>query len=183
MMGTVALESRPLTFTLVGGLTALALMGTAVPISSRAEDLVTSTAIFSSDQGIAPRPVMLSVQIQESPVHVLTQPGESTDPLSAHLVKELRNATGFTWEQLSKLLGVSRRSVHLWAAGGRMAAANEEAVARLLVEVAALPSHDPAGRRVQLLAMLDRARATHASGNGDINRPASTYAGEPGAGA
>lgn len=180
MTQTIAQESRPLSYTLVGGLMTLTLMGTGVPVSYRMDDLVTFTGIVSFQPPSSIEPVTLSAQIYESPsVQVGGRP-EALEPLSTRLIKDLRAATGFTWEQLSKLLGVSRRSLHLWSAGGRMAAANEEAVVRLLQNVDALSTVDPIQRRVELLAILDRARAAQASTSQDINRPAATYTGGTG---
>lgn len=46
-------------------------------------------------------------------------------------VYELRRLTGLSWEQLSSLLGVSRRTLHNWATGGEIAAKNEEKLARV----------------------------------------------------
>ena len=49
----------------------------------------------------------------------------------SELLAQTREASGLTWDQLARYFGVSRRSVHLWAAGGRMSAANEELLAHL----------------------------------------------------
>lgn len=40
-------------------------------------------------------------------------------------VAELRRLSGLTWEQLGHIFGVSRRSVHFWASGKPMSAANQ----------------------------------------------------------
>jgi DNA-binding transcriptional regulator YiaG len=40
------------------------------------------------------------------------------------MIAELRRLTGLTWEQLARLFNVSRRSVHFWASGSKMADAN-----------------------------------------------------------
>ncbi len=47
-------------------------------------------------------------------------------------IMELRRLTGFTWDQLARLLGVVRRSLHFWASGKPLSAANEERLGRLL---------------------------------------------------
>jgi DNA-binding transcriptional regulator YiaG len=39
---------------------------------------------------------------------------------TALAVRRVRARTGLTWEELAKVLGVSRRAVHAWAAGGRL---------------------------------------------------------------
>ncbi|GAB1328387.1 hypothetical protein ACE1SV_27260 [Streptomyces sennicomposti] len=35
-------------------------------------------------------------------------------------VRMLRERSGLSWQQVARLFGVSRRAVHMWAAGGRM---------------------------------------------------------------
>ncbi|WP_419950972.1 helix-turn-helix domain-containing protein [Candidatus Palauibacter sp.] len=47
-------------------------------------------------------------------------------------VSELRRISGLTWEQLAELFGVSRRSVHCWASGKPLNAANHERLMRVL---------------------------------------------------
>lgn len=47
-------------------------------------------------------------------------------------IAELRRLSGLTWEQIARLLGVSRRSVHLWASGEPVRASHQERVQRLL---------------------------------------------------
>ena len=44
---------------------------------------------------------------------------------SSSAVHELRRLSGLTWEQMAHVLLVSRRSVHLWASGGRLKSHNE----------------------------------------------------------
>lgn len=56
---------------------------------------------------------------------------------------ELRRLTGLTWEEMADLLGVSRRSLHLWANGHPINALNEKRVRDL----------------VNVLRMLDRGTA------------------------
>jgi len=48
------------------------------------------------------------------------------------LIARIRQLSGLTWEQLAKLCGTSRRTLHLWASGRRMQAANEERLLRIL---------------------------------------------------
>lgn len=94
----------------------------------------------------------------------------------ARMLADLREASGLTWEQLAKIFGVSRRSIHLWLAGGRMSAANEEKLVRLEAEIAALPGHTPDEKRRQFLASngmrsrFDDLRYAAASNDRDINR-------------
>jgi len=53
-----------------------------------------------------------------------------------------------TWEQLGRLLGVSRRAVHLWAAGGRVNSRHLELLAQLRGIVDNLPAENASQRRM-----------------------------------
>lgn len=59
-----------------------------------------------------------------------------TDVVAVHdqsrSIAELRRRSGVTWDQLSRLFAVSRRSAHFWASGKAMTPANEEHLQRLL---------------------------------------------------
>lgn len=57
----------------------------------------------------------------------------TTPPSTA--IAELRRRSGLTWDQLARLFGVARRSVHFWASGKALNAANEERLARMLAVV------------------------------------------------
>jgi hypothetical protein len=50
-------------------------------------------------------------------------------------IGELRRLSGFTWDQLARLFGVSRRSLHFWASGKVMTPANEEHLHRVLATI------------------------------------------------
>jgi DNA-binding transcriptional regulator YiaG len=47
-------------------------------------------------------------------------------------IAEVRRLTGLTWDQLARLFGVSRRSLHFWASGKAMTPSNEEHLQRVL---------------------------------------------------
>lgn len=95
-------------------------------------------------------------------------------------VKALRELTGLTWEQIARLFGVSRRSVHLWAAGGKLSAANEELLAEVVDIIRGIEASSPERVRHELfrvrsetgLSVYDELRSRHASTSSDINRPA-----------
>lgn len=57
---------------------------------------------------------------------------ESPQQTAAAAVSELHRIAGLTWEQLARVLGVSRRSLHFWASGRPINADNEEQLRRLL---------------------------------------------------
>jgi len=47
-------------------------------------------------------------------------------------LSELRRLSGLTWEQLSQVFGVSRRTLHFWASGKPLNSTNEHRLYRLL---------------------------------------------------
>lgn len=101
---------------------------------------------------------------------------EPIAPATAQLLQEVHADSGLTWDQIARYFGVSRRAVHLWASGGRMAAANEEMLTRLAKTVDSLKNLDLTSRRQALLAtdiganIIDAARAERSSRATDINR-------------
>jgi transcriptional regulator with XRE-family HTH domain len=48
------------------------------------------------------------------------------------VIARIRQLSGLTWEQLAQVCGTSRRTLHLWASGRRMNAANEERLLHIL---------------------------------------------------
>lgn len=69
----------------------------------------------------------------------------------AQQIAELRALAGLTTDQVSRLFGVSRRSVHNWISGNAMSPQHEELAAKILAIVKALPGSTPAERRASLL--------------------------------
>lgn len=72
-------------------------------------------------------------------------------------IAEVRRLTGLTWEQLARVFAVSRRSLHLWASGKRMAPANEERLQRVLATIRKLDRGSASANRSLLLAIGDDA--------------------------
>ncbi len=56
----------------------------------------------------------------------------TTNEPARNAILELRLLSGLTWDQLARLFGVSRRSVHLWVSGKPMSTQNEERLYQLL---------------------------------------------------
>jgi hypothetical protein len=84
---------------------------------------------------------------------VIARPADDRAPRStSDIVRELHAKSGLTWEQLGRLVGVSRRAVHLWATGGRINARHLELVMHLHDIVDALPSTEAAERRMLIFA-------------------------------
>lgn len=77
--------------------------------------------------------------------------GDGTSLSPAQRIAELRALSGLTIDQVSRLFGVSRRSVHNWVNGNAMAQLHEERAAKILAIVQALPGSTPAERRAALL--------------------------------
>jgi hypothetical protein len=63
----------------------------------------------------------------------------------------LHEQSGLTWDQLGRLFGVSRRTVHLWASGSGMNAANAETLFALVNLVSKAEGRTPGERRAALL--------------------------------
>lgn len=84
----------------------------------------------------------------------LTSTGEAASLAvpAGEAIAELRSLSGLTWDQLARLLGVSRRSLHLWASGKPMAATNQEKLARVLAILKQLDRGTAVANRTWLLA-------------------------------
>ena len=75
--------------------------------------------------------------------------GEGAENPAAALA-ELRRRTGLTWEQLSNLFEVHRRTLHFWASGKSPSAANEERLRRALNAIRAIDRGSASANRVLL---------------------------------
>lgn len=73
--------------------------------------------------------------------------------VTSRAVSELRRMSGLTWEQLGRLFGVSRRSVHFWASGRSMNAANEQHLLKVLDIVRQADRGDARSNRAALLTV------------------------------
>lgn len=63
---------------------------------------------------------------------------QEADLSIADAISEIRRRSGLTWSQLAKIFNVSRRTVHSWANGAAVRAANSGAVAQLFERVRAV---------------------------------------------
>lgn len=95
---------------------------------------------------------------------------------TAELVKELKELSGLSVQQIARAFGVANRSVHNWMRGRRMSPPNEERLAELLAEVRGLPSDTPEGRRAT--AASRKARTKHLQLLGAERTPRSCSKGE-----
>ena len=78
---------------------------------------------------------------------------ESQAPSAAIL--ELRRVSGLTWDQLARLFGITRRSLHFWASGKPLTPAHEERLHRLLATVRRLDRGSAHENRTLLLGVHD----------------------------
>lgn len=69
-------------------------------------------------------------------------------------IAELRHRSGLTWDQLARLFGVARRSVHFWASGKALNAANEERLGRMFAVVRYVDRGSASATRAALLTAL-----------------------------
>jgi transcriptional regulator with XRE-family HTH domain len=74
------------------------------------------------------------------------------DQRAGAAIAELRRSSGLTWDQLARLFGVSRRSLHFWASGSAMTPANEERLQRVLAEIRKVDRGSATANRAMLLA-------------------------------
>ncbi len=70
---------------------------------------------------------------------------------TAEAVLEIRRRSGLTWEELSELFDVSRRSVHHWASGKIVSAKHQRNTRRMLTAIRHLDRGNVAGTRAMLL--------------------------------
>lgn len=68
-------------------------------------------------------------------------------------IGDLRRLSGLTWDQLSRIFGVSRRALHFWASGKQMAPSNEEQLQRVLAVVRKIDRGSPSDTRAALLGV------------------------------
>ena len=95
-----------------------------------------------------------AAQVGQTSSGVLKTDGSVASGVAASLsqrIAEIRALAGLTTDQVGRLFGVSRRSVHNWINGSAMAPQHEERAAAVLAIVQALPGATPEERRSALL--------------------------------
>lgn len=149
-----------------------ALIGTTAGLGCVRPDDVPLIVLNPWVAGVHPQPTNAAadrVQITR-PVQYPTAIVDAADKL-----RYLREAADVTWEQLAQGFGVSRRAIHLWAAGGRMSAANEATLRWLAESLAGMSKVSSEDARKAMFSLLQAERRSHASASTDVNRPASTW--------
>lgn len=96
----------------------------------------------------------------------------------SELVRSLRERSGLTWETLAKTLGVSRRSLHMWAAGATVTPAHRSMMDRFEELLDSLGPLPPAEVKAKLFeraaagkALIDQFRMTRDGAKREINGP------------
>lgn len=96
----------------------------------------------------------------------------------SELVRSLRERSGLTWEALAKTLGVSRRSLHMWAAGATVTPAHRSTMNRFEELLNSLGPLSPAEVKAKLFerpaagkALIDWFRMTRDGSKREINGP------------
>ncbi len=74
---------------------------------------------------------------------------------SGTTIGNIRKLAGTTWEQLSRLLGVSQRTLHFWASGKPMSLAHEEHALRVLAILRETDRGSAQANRTALFEPLD----------------------------
>ena len=71
---------------------------------------------------------------------------------TAKVMQEMHDKSGLTWDELARIFGVSRRSLHHWARGGRLNAYNSRRLQRVYEVVVGLDAGDADQTRLQLIS-------------------------------
>lgn len=77
----------------------------------------------------------------------------------AEVVTEIRQRSGLTWEQIARLVGVARRSLHLWAKGRSISAPNADRLRQVLALVRSVDTGDPKTTKDRLLTPSDHGQS------------------------
>ena len=72
-------------------------------------------------------------------------------PAASSRIRQLKEDSGLTWDQLRRLFGVSRRALHMWAGGAQMNSRNQERLTYLEQFVSSLGA-TPSKRRDTLMS-------------------------------
>lgn len=67
------------------------------------------------------------------------RPAPPQRPASAEAVSALRERTGLTWEEIARMFGVSRRTIHNWAGGAPVSLARERRLHQVTETIADFP--------------------------------------------
>lgn len=80
---------------------------------------------------------------------------QDLDLPTSKAIHELRFKTGLSWDQLSRLFGVQRRSLHFWASGKPLSEKNKEKLYHLLTLIRTIDRGSARANRTLLLEPLE----------------------------
>ena len=81
-----------------------------------------------------------------------TERAEEVLPELAKSMRSLRRRSGLTWDELARILGVSRRTLYNWSVGGQISAAHARILADIVGLIHEVDTGDPKLTRSRLLA-------------------------------
>jgi len=73
-------------------------------------------------------------------------------PETARAIRDLHSRSGLTWDELGRILGVSRRAVHGWASGAKLNQSHASRLTRVTAVIDSYDRGDPALSRAALHA-------------------------------
>ncbi len=150
----------------------------------RALSMATSAEYCATEQSIVVGQILFGLGTTTS-VTAKTRPPSQTSsgavtavgiPKAANAVSltEVRRLSGLSWDQLARLLKVSRRTLHFWASGKPMARTNEEHLLRVLGVLRLLdPSSSESNRSALFSSVQDEVSAIDLLAARDYERAAS----------
>lgn len=78
---------------------------------------------------------------------------EGAPTTDADLICSIHDRAGLTWDQIARLIGVSRRSVHMWVAGSPMSGRHRETLAKVDRLVTSYGNLEPKAVRTRLFTI------------------------------
>lgn len=97
-----------------------------------------------------------ALAIAPSPDAVEIESVEKRQISSADQVQLLHSESGLTWAQIARIVGVSRRSVHSWAAGARISSHHLESISTLLSRVRSIVAGSAEERRAEIFRVSNK---------------------------
>ena len=110
-----------------------------------------SSTVSASLAGVPSDVAALAVVNNQPQNHAVDSTEEARVPNAGQTIRDVQARSGLTWKQLAKAIGVSRRTLYVWANGGTMSALHSERLAKFETLVRKYDTGDPAATRFALL--------------------------------
>ena len=120
--------------------------------TSGIKDLLSRMAGWTSSQSTTEAPSIRRLRTLSGGLLPALERYRSEPASSQEMALWLHNESGLTWDQLARTLGVSRRSLHAWAAGQRVNGANLERLSTVYRTIRAIGANSPESMRHLLFA-------------------------------